>query len=215
MRLATAVLFALAVRAVVAQQPAFNGPQRSDPYAPQSQQPPVPNQALRYPLPTAGPAPNAQSQAAANVASPPVVTAVTSMAPITTPPIRPQAVLFAPGQIVARVGDKTILYCDVAPIVNLRLEPYLAKARSPEERQAMEAAYRDPLTKNVIDQLVFNKMLLMEFERSMPPEMRTDAKKRAEAEGKLKKQIHRAFDESLASTRERVANASPEELEGL
>ena len=46
MRLATAVLFALAVRAVVAQQPAFNGPQRSDPYAPQSQQPPVPSLSL-------------------------------------------------------------------------------------------------------------------------------------------------------------------------
>ena len=56
----------------------------------------------------------------------------------------PQAVLFAPGQIVARVGDKSILYCDVAPIVNMRLGPLLAKAKGPAERQAMEAAYRDP-----------------------------------------------------------------------
>jgi hypothetical protein len=210
-RFAIAVVFALGVRAIDAQQSAPVGPQRRDPYAPQEQ--PTPNQSLRYRLPTTGPALSAQSQPAANVSPPPVVTPVTSMGPITNPPLTPQAVLFAPGQIVARVGDKTILYADVAPIVNMRLEPFLAKARNPAERQAMEEAYRNPLTKNVIDQLVFNKMLLMEFERSMPPEMRTDPKKRAEGEGKLKKQIQRAFDESLASTRERLANASPDEIE--
>src|SRR5439155_2862992 len=155
-RLAIALLFALAVRSASGQQPTPIGPQRGDPYAPQVQSPPVPNQSLRYPFPTTGPAPSVPSQPATNVAAPPVISPVNSTAPITTPPLSPQAVLFAPGQIVARVGDKTILYCDVAPTVNLRLEPFLAKARNPAEREAMEAAYRDPLTKNVIDQLVFN-----------------------------------------------------------
>lgn len=208
-RLAIAALFALSLRAVHAQPlPPYGQPSR-DPYA---QQPPVPNQSLRYTLPANGPVPNIQ-QPAPVVTAPPVVTPVTSMAPITNPPLAPQAVLFAPGQIVARVGDKTILYADVAPIVAMRLEPFLAKARNPTERQAMEAAFRDPLTKHVIDQLVFNKMLLMEFERTMPPEMRTDAKKRAEAEGKMKKQIQRAFDDSLASSRERLANATQDDIE--
>jgi parvulin-like peptidyl-prolyl isomerase len=212
--LAIAALFALALRAADAQQFAPTGPPRRDPYVPQVQPPPaVPNQSLRYPLPTVGPAPNSQPQSPTAINGPPVIAPATSMAPITTAPPLQQAVLFAPGQIVARVGDKTILYADVAPIVAMRLEPFLAKARNPAERQAMEAAYRDPLMKNVIDQLAFNKMLLMEFERSMPPEMRTDAKKRAEAEGKLKKQIQRAFDEQLSSTRERLANASQEEIE--
>lgn len=162
-RLAIAALFALAVRAVNAQQPSPYAPQRRDPYAPQVQPPPVANQSLRYPLPTTGPAPNVQGQPAPGVTAPPVIAPVTSMSPIATPPFTRQAVLFAPGQIVARVGDKTILYADVAPTVAMRLEPFLAKARNPAERQAMEAAYRDPLTKHVIDQLVFNKMLLMEF----------------------------------------------------
>jgi parvulin-like peptidyl-prolyl isomerase len=67
----------------------------------------------------------------------------------------------------------------------------------------------------VIEQAIFNKMLLMEFERTMPPEVRSDPKKRAEAEGKIKKQIQRAFDESLTSAREQVAAASPEEIEKL
>jgi hypothetical protein len=213
-RLAIAALLALSVRAVNAQQAAPYGVPRHDPYAPQAQPPPVPNQSLRYPLPVNGPAPGAQ-QPPAGVTGPPVVMPATSMTPITNPPLAPQAVLFAPGQIVARVGDKTILYADVAPIVRLRMEPFLAKARNPAERQAMEAAFRDPLTKAVIDQLVFNKMLLMEFERTMPPEMRTDAKKRAEGEGKMKKQIQRAFDDSLASSRERLANASQEDLEAV
>ena len=84
-------------------------------------------------------------------------------------------------------------------------EDYLTTKAHPAERQAMEAAYRDPLTKHVIDQAVFNKMLLMEFERTMPPEARNDPKKRAEAEGKMKKQIQRMFEDSLASARERIA----------
>ena len=105
---------------------------------------------------------------------------------------------------MARVGDKTVLYCDVAPTVNLIMAPVLAKAKSDAERESIETQ-REALTRNVIQQVVQNKMLLMEFERDMPNELRTDAKKRAEAEGKLKKNIRNYFDSSLASCRERVA----------
>lgn len=191
------IILALALRAAVAQQPA----------------PPI-NQSLRYPLPTPPQSPPS-ALAPPAYSQPGVVAPTSSLAPVVNPPLTPRSVLFQPGQIMARVGDKTILYCDVAPIVNMRLEPILAKAKSPAERQAMEAAYRDPLTKAVVDQAVFNKMLLMEFERSMPSELKTDAKKRAEAEGKLKKQIRTAFDSSLNAARERIATATPEEIESL
>jgi PPIC-type PPIASE domain len=161
-------------------------------------QPPATNTALRYPLPGSGPA--VQSPLAAPVA--------------TTAPVPPQAVLFEPGQIVARVGDKTILYGDVAPTVNLILEPVLAKAKSSEERESIEAQ-REALTKSVVQQAVQNKMLLMEFERGMPSELRSDTKKRAEAEGKLRKSVREEFDRGLNDAREKAAKAKPDDLEQL
>ncbi len=206
--------------------------QQAYPQQPYPQQPApnqnIPNQSLRYPLPPNAPNPQARSQATGQLA--PIVTpqtvqraappaAARSVQPATNyvaasaQPVQPTGVLFAPGQIMAQVGDKSILYADVAPTVNMRLEPILAKARNEAERQAMEAAYREPLTKNVIEQLIFNKLLLMEFERGMPSEIRTDAKKRAEAEGKLKKQIRSSFDMALTNVREKIAKASPEDLE--
>lgn len=130
----------------------------------------------------------------------------------------PQAVLFAPGQIVARVGDKSILYGDVAPTVNLIMAPILAKAKSDAERQAIEAQ-RETLTKNIIQQAVQAKMLLLEFERGMPSELRgadaTSTKKRVEAEGKMKRSIRTQFDMQLNSAREKVANASQDEIDKL
>jgi hypothetical protein len=215
-RLAIAVLFALGVRAADAQQPAISAPWRGL-FAPQIQrqtQPPIPNQSNRYPLPATGPGANFQPQypSGPTMNGPSVVTPATSMAPIA--PLPPQAVLFAPGQIVARVGDKTILYADVAPTVNMMMASALAKARNPAERQAIEAQ-REVLTKNVVQQAVQNKMFLMEFERTMPAEVRTDPKKRAEADGKLKKQIRIAFDSSLSSARERMADATPDEIDAM
>jgi parvulin-like peptidyl-prolyl isomerase len=237
-RLVVAALFALSARAGTAQQPA---PGRSDPYAPQYQSaavnsgaadgryplpqqsfaqpnnqpppnaqspPPAVNQTLRYPLPRPGsvaPPPTPPARAPATTAS------AVSAAP---PALPPQAVLFAPGQIVARVGDKTILYCDVAPTVDLILAPYIAKTKSQAERDAMEAN-REPLTKSVIQQAVQNKMLLMEFERTMPNELRNDAKKRAESEAKLRKQINKAFENSLSNVREKVATASQEDIDKM
>jgi len=126
------------------------------------------------------------------------------------PMVQSGEVLFEPGQIVGRVGNKTILYCDVAPTVNM----IIAQARSPAEREALQAQ-REALTKNVIQQVLQNKMLLMEFERDMPSEIRTDTKKRAEAESKLEKNIRKAFDATLTSRREQVENATLEDIEKL
>ena len=150
----------------------------------------------------------------APIAPPPLPAAPAAVAPPIEAPLPPQAVLFAPGQIVARVGDKTILYCDVAPTVNLILEPILAKAKSQAERDAIEAQ-RENLTKNIIQQVVQTKLLLIEFERSMPPEIKNDAKKRAESEGKIKKGIRLQFDRALNTARENIANASQEDIDKM
>jgi hypothetical protein len=230
---------ALAVRAALAQQPP-SGAQRGDPYSQQFQppsyqpspsvpryplppatyaqpgvqpQPPAVNQTLRYPLPAAGtlppsPAPAAQVTRSAAPTSGPQQA---SFAPAAG---SPQRVLFAPGQTVARVADKTILYCDVAPTVNLIMAPVLAKAQSEAERESIETQ-REALTKNVVQQAIQNKMLLTEFERDMPGELRSDAKKRAEAEGKLKKNVRNAFDSTLGACRDRIANASQDDIDKM
>lgn len=152
-----------------------------------------PTQTYRYPLPTAQPPP---------IAAQPQPTAANQ------PP--PQAVLFQPGQIVARVGDKTILYGDVAPTVNL----ILALTKNEAERQALEAQH-EALVKSLVMQAAQQKMLLMEFERGMPSELRSDAKKRAEAETKLRKSVRNAFDRSLTTARDRLEQASEDDTEKL
>jgi hypothetical protein len=53
-------------------------------------------------------------------------------------------------------------------------------------------------------------MLLNEFARTMPSELRLDAKKQAEAKIKLKSQIGVAFESALASSRDKIASASEE-----
>jgi len=203
------------------------------PQAPQTQpQQPGANQSLRYPLPNVpagGPQPPAQQappqQPPAPVINAPVnnptappfsaapVTPATSISPL-NPPIAPQPVLFAPGQIVARVGDKSILYCDVAPTVNMIMAAALAKASSDAERRQLEMQ-REVLTKNVVMGAVQTKLLYIEFERSIPPEIRSDPKKRSEMDGKQRKIISKVFDESLAAAREKVATASSEEIDSL
>jgi hypothetical protein len=131
------------------------------------------------------------------------------------PALPPQAVLFAPGQIVARVGDKTILYCDVAPTVDLILAPIFAKAKNQAEIDAIDKQLREALTRHEVQKAVQNKMLLMEFERGMPNELRNDAKKRAESEAKLRKQVNKAFENSLTNVREKVAAASQDDIEKM
>jgi parvulin-like peptidyl-prolyl isomerase len=158
---------------------------------------------LHYPLPGVQPSPP-MAQPFAGPAQ------VAAFAP--APP--PQAVIFQPGEIVARVGDKTILYGDVAPTVNMILEPALAKAKGAADRDAIESQ-RPALTKHFVQRAVQNKMLLIEFERGMPSEMRSDPTKRAEAEGKLRKSVRNSFDAALKTARDKVANASADDIDQL
>jgi len=123
-----------------------------------------------------------------------------------------QSVLFAPGQIVARVGDKSILYADVAPTVNIILGLAMDKAKTDAERKSLETQ-REALTKGVIGQAVQNKMFFIEFERGMPSDIKTDAKKRSEMEGKQKKIVRNAFESSLSAAREKIATATQEEID--
>ncbi len=111
---------------------------------------------------------------------------------------------------MARVGDKTILYGDVAPTLNL----ILALTKNDSERRALEAQH-ELVVRSLVMQAVQNKMLLIEFERGMPSELRSDVKKRAEAEGKLRKSVRNAFDRSLNAAREKVEHASEDDVEKL
>jgi parvulin-like peptidyl-prolyl isomerase len=200
-RLAIAVLLALAVRAAFGQQ---YGPQYVRQYSAPPASPPASgpvNQAMRYPLPSE---PTMPMQAAAPAAE-------QGAAPIAE---SPPGDLFLRGQTVAIVGDKFILYGDIAPTVSLILAPLLAKVRSQAERDAIEAN-RGMLTRNVIQQTVQTKMLLLEFERSMPPEVRSDSAKRAEAQGKIDKQVREGFEAALNAAREKAATASREEIDKL
>src|SRR4029079_3355301 len=49
----------------------------------------------------------------------------------------------------------------------------------------------------------------------MPSNYRNDKKKRAEAEDNLKKNVRKAFDATLSGYREKIANASPDEIEKI
>src|SRR5262245_4898199 len=181
-------LLALGVRAADGQQVPPDGARYPLPQGPVSNSPqPGANQVMRYPLPTNG-----------QPSMPPGAPVAPASAQLV-----PQPVLFEPGQIVARVGDKTILYGDVSPTVNMILAPPLAKVRSEAERQSREArseaerqaikarseaeqtgieAQREAVTRTIVQQAVQTKMLLMEFERSMPSELKKDEKKRKEQE---------------------------------
>jgi len=90
----------------------------------------------------------------------------------------------------------------------------LAKTTTLAQRQAVEAQ-RELLTENVIRQFVQNKMLLIEFERSIPRALLRDSKKKAEADAKLQKNIRQAFDGALRTAREKIANAPQEEVDKL
>lgn len=120
--------------------------------------------------------------------------------------------LFQRGQTVAIVGDKYILYGDVAPTVDLILWPYLTKATSDAQRQAI-LAQRELLTRSVLNQMVQTKMLYLEFERSMPAEVKNNPTKRAEVRAKMDRQIRQAFDSALESAREKVATTPQQEVE--
>lgn len=156
--------------------------------------------------------------AAAQTASAQVVQPATSETTSAEPPSA-QSVLFRPGQIVARVGDKSILYADVAPSVNIIMALVLERAKKEKtdaqvaQIQAQIEASREGVTKSEIGKAIQNKMFFIEFERGMPSEIRTDAKKRGEMETKQRKIVRNAFESSLSSAREKLASATSDEID--
>src|SRR5262245_60167041 len=114
--------------------------------------PPAPqSQTLRYPVTQspAGPAPGVPTAS------------------------QPQQDLSRPVVLMARVGDKVIYNFDVEPGVNLILDPYLANAKSETERAEIEAN-REALARNVVRQMVQNKLLFLEFEREFRKHSKAD-----------------------------------------
>ena len=210
-----------------------------DPYAPQFQQPQYqpppqpPSGALRYPLPS--PAPQTQANQALRYPLPPDSSLPAPQPPLTPAPAQavvpppmtgpqpasfspaaapPQPVAFRPGQIMARVGDKTIFYGDIAPAVNMTMEPVLAKARNAEERAQIEAS-RELLTRNELRMAVRNKMLLCEFERSIPQKARDNVKEFAKTRAMIDKRIRAGFEETLFKIRDQVREANTEQIQKL
>src|SRR4051794_15790350 len=119
-----------------------------------------------------------------------------------------------PDDVVAKVGDKEVRYKEVVPTVALILRPIRAKAKNQAERQAIEDQ-REKLTQQVIQQVVQTKLLLTEFERTMPSAIRNDFKKSAEAEAKLSRNARAAFAAGLRSAREKIADATQKEIDKL
>lgn len=213
----------VAVRAAGGQGPLPAG-QRGDPYAPQYQQAqpagsgyatppsgvsPGPNQALRYPLPPPGP------PAAGPIASP--TGADRGEPPGLHAPVQ-RTDLFQPGLTVARVGDKVIFYGEVAAIANLVIDSYLSKAKSEEERRALQSqieSEREALIKNLLKQMVQTKLLFHEFDRDMRKQIGKDDKKYLEAKAGMTKKIRSVFEERLNECREKLRTATPEQVQKL
>jgi parvulin-like peptidyl-prolyl isomerase len=119
---------------------------------------------------------------------------------------------------VARVGDKVIFYGDAAAVVNLIMEPFLAKAKSEAEREQIRTqieAEREALTKNVVKQIVQTKLLYHEFDRDMRDQIGKDVKKYDEAKSGMNKKIRSFFEKSLVDTREKLRTATPEQAQKL
>jgi parvulin-like peptidyl-prolyl isomerase len=217
--LAVVLVLALAVRALA---------QPSDPYAPYYQQQPQPvyqqpqfaQPPFQQPVQPPGQPYYGQPVVQRPVFGPPHAGTVQASAtgqpelPQMTAPPQPQADLFEPAQIIARVGDKAIFYGDVAPTVNQILEPALAKAKSDVERQQIEQA-REVLVKNVLRQQIENKLMYLEFEREMLRHIGGDAENLNTTRREMDKKIAEGFEESLAKVRQELAKAGPEETQAL
>ena len=114
---------------------------------------------------------------------------------------------------MARVGDKFILYGDVAPLVDQTIGEALLKSKSPVERDQYLAA-REGLMRGATKQLIDIKMKYLAFEREMQKKM-TDAKKREEKKREIDKSIRANFEQAFTEMRTKVAEADPEQFQKL
>lgn len=198
------------------------------PYVPY-RTPPVAGEAPRYPLPGTNPpaapqyppqvpaVPVPQTPAPAPNAAPPTYPLAPGAQP--QPPAadptaaqpKGEAGLFEPGQIVAVVGNEYILYGDVLPTLNQYLEPAYAKAKSRAEIEQIDAM-RDKLAKQIVDQMVTNKLMYLEYIRQIE---KNAGKAASEAKIKINEAVREKFDAELIATQAKVANATPDEIQTM
>jgi hypothetical protein len=75
----------------------------------------------------------------------------------------PERKFFEPAQIIARVGDQPVYYCEMSGTVNQILAPHKDKATEPQ----LEAA-REKLIKQMLAVTIDNKLQYIDFLRSFP-----------------------------------------------
>jgi parvulin-like peptidyl-prolyl isomerase len=216
--------------------------QRSNqpPYAPYSANSSAPARpapdTMRYPLNAPPPQQAAPPAASPQAAAPPVQNvplappvqdqpAQVQPAPVQPGPPQPGAEAYGPtaetatsekdlfeaGQIVAVVGNQYILYGDVVPILNQYLAPAYAKAKSKAEVEQIDAA-KEKLAQQVLDQLITNKLMYLEFIRKVE---KNAGKNIEEAKADMNKKVASNFDRDLAAMQQKVAEATPDEIQEL
>ncbi|MDX1946039.1 MAG: peptidylprolyl isomerase [Pirellulaceae bacterium] len=214
LRLVTFAVLALALRAATAQvAPPQTAPaERGDPYAPRGGA-----TEARYPLPGPAVAPGPGSYAAPPPAygpapQPPASTNLPP--PSASSPPAAAGEFFEPTKIMATVGDQYIFYGDVAPLVNMILEPYRAKM-SPAEFAQFEAKNRSAANRQVVAQLMEAKLLYLEFDRTIVKNTKGDQKKLGEIRTDMQKRMLESFEKELAEMRPKVNAAKPDEMQEL
>jgi len=119
--------------------------------------------------------------------------------------------LFEPSKTVAIVGNQWILWGDVLPTVNQYLAPAYAKAKSKAEIEQIDAA-RDKLSQQVLEQMINNKLMYLEFIRELEKKA---GKASDEAKADMNKNIREKFDNELISMQQKVLEATPEDIESF
>jgi hypothetical protein len=203
-------------------------PQRPDPYSPgryplptppkltedpQSLQPPQvsysPVQPPQQPAGPANPPPPGAPPLTARPpgAAPPFVPAAQQATFQPGPAYNPQAAQqppqekqFEDGQVVAIVGSQYVLGGDVTQLVNLTVQPFLEKAKSSQEREAIEAQ-KPMLARQMTKQLVDTKLLHQEFLRKVPPDKLKEVQAR----------MRDSFEKALTEQRKKLDEIVDEE----
>jgi parvulin-like peptidyl-prolyl isomerase len=187
-------------------QPGFAPPQFAAPqFGPQFAPPGQPAGPPPQFQPVAGPPP----QAPANPAAP----LIPGFDPSATPEyVNPEIArtLFQPSQIVATVGNQYILYGDVEPTVNQMIGPAL-KA-NPGQRAEIEAM-KPRLIQQITRSQVESKLMYLEFEREL--EGKAGKEKMVEIRAEMSKKMRDNFEKQLVGMREKMATATPEEIQDL
>jgi hypothetical protein len=195
-------------------------PQRPDPYAPGRYPLPAPPkltedpQSLQPPQVSYSPVqpPPQQPAGPANPpppgAAPPFVPTAQQATfqpgapfnPQAAPQQPPQEKQFEDGQVVAIVGSQYVLGGDVTQLVNLTMQPFLEKVKSPQEREAIEAQ-KPMLARQMTKQIVDTKLLHQEFLRKVPPDKLKEVQAR----------MRDSFEKALTEQRKKLDQIVDEE----